>query len=106
MTLHPQAFAGIEENVKELAIHDCLRADAVPPAIRTLKNLELLDLESAGLKSLRAQDLAGLDKLTNLSLANNDLSTLEEGSLSQLPSLKNLFLGPRNLLDASLFDEA
>ena len=66
----------------------------------------ILDLGSAGITSLKANDFAGLSKLTILSLSSNSLTTLNSSVFNGLTALTTLTLNHNRLttLPAGIFN--
>ena len=56
-----------------------------------------LDLSSQGITSLKANDFAGLSKVTTLNLNNNNLTTLNDGVFNGLSALQVLTVGENKL---------
>ena len=59
--------------------------------------IERLHLDSTGLTSLRASDLAGLTNLKTLSLAHNRLTSVPSGVFTALANLEELYLSDNQL---------
>uniref|UniRef100_A0A914V3V7 Uncharacterized protein n=1 Tax=Plectus sambesii TaxID=2011161 RepID=A0A914V3V7_9BILA len=104
LNVHPDAFKGLESTLKNLSLFEC-QIEQVPPAVRTLTNLQRLSLFKNRITELSKKDLAGLDKLQMLNIGGNFLVDVEPGTLSQFKKLDTLILGEHNYMNESFFKE-
>lgn len=75
----------------------CGIRDIEPGAFQHLENLQQLSLENNQLTTIRESSIGGLEYLTYLDLNYNAISTIEDGVFQTLPGLIDLRLSGNNL---------
>lgn len=92
------AFEGVHKPtrdntaVKALRFIDCT-VNFVPKNLTQIfPNLEFLEIRDCALKEVSADDMIGLEQLDELSLINNDLTTLPIDLFRNMPNLREVYL--------------
>ena len=94
------AFAGLEDNLKELILHTNGMATFPTQAVQSLTKLEYLSIEEFSMASLPSNALSSFSKLQVLYIESCELTSLSSGDLTtQQNTLRELHL-PHNKLAA------
>ncbi|KHJ47563.1 leucine Rich repeat-containing domain protein [Trichuris suis] len=98
------SLRGALQSLKKFTVFGC-KLTAIPPTVRRLRSLEVLELANDQIDTVRRGELLGLHQLRTLDLSENNMAKLEPGALEGLDKLENLILGPDNAFTHSVLDE-
>ena len=87
------------EQVKKAILEQAQKTDCSQVTVENLQAIVRLDLNSQGIKELKANDFEGLNALQVLDLSNNDLKSLSPNQFEGLNALVGLDLSYNNLSD-------
>uniref|UniRef100_A0A5S6QCF3 LRRCT domain-containing protein n=1 Tax=Trichuris muris TaxID=70415 RepID=A0A5S6QCF3_TRIMR len=96
------SLRGALQSLKKFTVFGC-KLISVPPVVRRLSSLEVLELANDQVETVRRGELFSLQQLRTLDLSENNMAKMDSGALEGLDNLENLILGPDNAFTHSIF---